>query len=45
MVSRPDLEMVKMKLREPEEDLQWSADQIEDAEVEYKRYLIVAAHS
>jgi len=31
--------MVKMKMREPEEELGWSATQVEDAEVEYKRYL------
>ena len=38
-VASIDLEMVKMKMREPAEDLHWSTDQIEDAEVEYKRYL------
>jgi len=34
-----DLEMVKMKMREPEEGLEWNAEQIEAAEIEYKRYL------
>lgn len=34
-----DLEMVKMKLREPEEGKNWSAEQCQNAEVEYKRYL------
>ena len=34
-----DLEMVKMKLAEPDEGAGWTAEQCEDAEVEYKRYL------
>jgi hypothetical protein len=34
-----DLEMVKMKMREPEEKLGWTHEQVEAAEIEYKRYL------
>lgn len=34
-----DLEMVKIKLAEPDEGAGWSVEQCEDAEVEYKRYL------
>lgn len=34
-----DLEMVKMKLRDPEEGKGWSEEQCEDAEIEYKRFL------
>ena len=34
-----DLEMVKLKLQEEDEGLSWSAEQCEDAEIEYKRYL------
>ena len=34
-----DLEMIKMKLREPEEGENWSFDQCDSAEIEYKRYL------
>ena len=34
-----DLEMVKMKMAEPEEGVGWNAEQLEDAEIEYKRYL------
>ena len=34
-----NLEMVKMKLAESDEGVGWSAEQCEDAEVEYKRYL------
>ncbi len=34
-----DLEMVKMKLSEPKENIGWTIDQCEDAEIEYKRYL------
>lgn len=36
-----DLEMVKMKLGEPKEGVGWNAAQCEDAEVEYKRYLML----
>lgn len=39
-----DLEMVKMKLREPKEGIEWTIDQIEDAEIEYKRYLHLTRH-
>lgn len=38
-VAAIDLEMVKMKIREPSEEVGWTIDQCEDAEVEYKRYL------
>ncbi len=38
-VAAIDLGMVKMKMSEPEEELNWSEAQIEDAEIEYKRYL------
>ena len=34
-----DLEMVKMKLRDPDEGAGWTAEQCESAEVEYKRFL------
>ena len=34
-----DLEMVKMKLRQPEEGENWTKEQCDSAEVEYKRYL------
>ena len=39
-----DLEMVKMKLREPKEGIGWTIDQTEDAEIEYKRYLHLTRH-
>ena len=38
-VAAIDLEMVKMKLAEEDEGLGWSADQCEDGELAYKRYL------
>ncbi len=38
-IARVDLEMVKMKLAEPEEGAGWNAEQTNDAEIEYKRYL------
>lgn len=34
-----DLEMVKMKLRKPEEGENWTPEQCDSAEIEYKRYL------
>lgn len=34
-----DLEMVKMKMSEPKEGVGWNAEQVEAAEIEYKRYL------
>lgn len=34
-----DLEMVKMKLREKEEGENWTPEQCDSAEIEYKRYL------
>lgn len=34
-----DLEMIKMKLREPEEGENWTHEQCDSAEIEYKRYL------
>lgn len=39
-----DLEMVKMKLCEPSEGIGWTRDQVEDAEIEYKRYLHLTRH-
>ena len=39
-----DLEMIKMKLHEPKEGIGWTIDQIEEAEVEYKRYLHLTRH-
>lgn len=39
-----DLEMIKMKLQEPKEGVNWTADQVEDAEIEYKRYLHLTRH-
>lgn len=39
-----DLEMVKMKLCEPKEGIGWTRDQVEDAEIEYKRYLHLTRH-
>ncbi|UPT67638.1 MAG: hypothetical protein M0D57_02920 [Sphingobacteriales bacterium JAD_PAG50586_3] len=39
IVAGIDLEMVKMKLRDPEEGLGWTYDECDEAEVEYKRYL------
>ena len=40
-IARVDLEMVKMKLSEPEESVGWNREQIGDAEIEYKRYLML----
>lgn len=39
VIANLDLEMVKMKLREPEEGENWTHEQCDSAEVEYKRYL------
>lgn len=39
VVSVIDLEMVKLKLREPDEDKVWTADECEEAKTEYKRFL------
>ncbi len=39
-----DLEMIKMKLGEEKEGIGWTIDQIEDAEIEYKRYLHLTRH-
>ncbi len=39
IIAKLDLEMVKMKLREPEEGENWTIEQCESAEIEYKRYL------
>ena len=36
-----DLEMVKVKMRDTEEGTGWTTAQCEDAEVEYKRYLML----
>jgi len=38
-VAALDLEMIKMKLREPEEGENWTPEQCDSAEIEYKRYL------
>lgn len=38
-IANLDLEMVKMKLREPEEGENWTHEQCDSAELEYKRYL------
>ena len=43
-VAAIDLEMVKMKLRQPSEEVNWTEEQSEDAEVEYKRYLTLCLH-
>ena len=40
-IAEVDLEMVKMKLREPKESVGWNKEQCEDAEIEYKRYLML----
>lgn len=40
-IARIDLEMVKMKMAEPEEGVGWNDAQLESAEVEYKRYLMM----
>jgi hypothetical protein len=34
-----DLSMIKRKLRDPEEGLGWTAEECDEIEVEYKRYL------
>jgi Glycine-rich domain-containing protein-like len=36
-----DLEMVKTKMAEPKEAIGWSLEQLEEAELEYKRYLVL----
>ncbi len=38
-IAKLDLEMVKMKLREAEEGENWTHEQCDSAEIEYKRYL------
>ena len=38
-IAELDFEMIKMKLREPEEGENWSFEQCDSAEIEYKRYL------
>ncbi len=38
-IANIDLEMVKMKLRDPDEGENWTVDQCESAETEFKRYL------
>lgn len=40
-IARIDLEMVKMKMAEPKEGVGWNEEQLEDAEIEYKRYLML----
>jgi len=39
-----DLEMVKMKMTEPDEGIGWTVEQCEDAEIEYKRFLTLCIH-
>lgn len=39
-----DLEMVKMKLLEEKEGIGWTVEQVNDAEIEYKRYLHLTRH-
>lgn len=39
IVAEIDLEMVKMKLQDTEEGKNWTFEQCEDAEIEYKRFL------
>ena len=39
VIANLDLEMVKMKLREQEEGENWTHEQCDSAEIEYKRYL------
>ena len=38
-IAEIDLEMVKMKMTDPDEGAGWTAEQCDDAEVEYKRFL------
>ena len=40
-IAATDLEMIKVKLGEPKEGVGWNAEQREDAEIEYKRYLML----
>lgn len=40
-IAEIDLEMVKMKVADPDEGAGWTAEQCDDAEVEYKRYLVL----
>ena len=40
-IAETDLEIVKMKIAEPKEGLGWSEEQLQDAEIEYKRYLML----
>lgn len=40
-IAELDLEMIKLKLNEPKEGIGWNKDQCEDAEIEYKRYLML----
>lgn len=40
-IAEIDLEMVKMKMSSSEESVGWNKEQCEDAEVEYKRYLML----
>ncbi len=39
IIAALDFSMIKMKLQEPEEGEDWTPEQCESAEVEYKRYL------
>lgn len=40
-IAKTDLEMVKIKLAQPKEGVGWNKEQCEDAEIEYKRYLML----
>lgn len=40
-IAQLDLEMVKLKMGEPKEGVGWNDEQLEDAEIEYKRYLML----
>ncbi|MBK8566456.1 MAG: hypothetical protein IPN76_24760 [Saprospiraceae bacterium] len=39
IIAELDLEMVKMKLRDPDEGQDWTFEQCDSAEIEYKRFL------
>ena len=39
-----DLEMIKMKIQNNDDGLEWNLEQCEDAEIEYKRYLTLCRH-
>lgn len=43
-IAELDLEMIKMKIQNNDDGLVWNAEQCEDAEAEYKRYLTLCRH-